>query len=203
MTFNINSLRYIPKSTESYESRRKREAAIFGADYATEKAASSLVKSFFDRHGWQYEQEVRTSSGKAIDYVVTGTHEDREFKFGVEVKRHLSKHYAGGLHATTLADHLEQAVAYSRDLNMPVFIGPFQTDKSPSASYIGGPVNLDSLRALNIFGGRMNVGSLILCDRREYMILRGASFWEEHTGFNPKRLNIVTSTGSKKQRTDL
>jgi hypothetical protein len=185
-----------------YQIKRKREAAIFGADYATEKDASALVKSFLDRHNWQYEQEVRTSSGKAIDYVVTGTHEDREFKFGIEVKRHLSKHYDGGLHATTLADHLEQAVAYSRDLNMPVFIGPFQTNKSPSASYIGGPENLDSLRALNIFGGRMNVGSLILCDQ-EYMILRGASFWEERTGFNPKRLNIVTSTGSAKERTDI
>ena len=200
MTFNINSLRYIPKSTESYESKRKREAAIFGADFATEKTASALVKSFLNKNMWQYEQEVRTPSGKAIDYVITATHEDREFKFGIEVKRHLSKHYDGGLHATTLADHFEQAAAYARDLNMPVFIGPFQTDKSPSASYIGGPDNLDSLRALNIFGGRMNVGSLVI-GRNEYMILRGASFWEEGSGFNPKRLNIVTSTGSDKERT--
>jgi hypothetical protein len=203
MTFDINSLRLPIEYARDYRERRKREAELFASDYATEKAASSLVKSFLDRQGWEYEQEVRTSSGKAIDYVVSAECEGHEFKFGIEVKRHLSSRYDGGLHATTLADHFEQAVGYSRDLNMPVFIGPFQTSKSPSASYIGGPDNLDSLRALNIFGGRLNVGSLILCDTREYMILRGASFWEEHTGFNPKRLNIVTSTGSAKERTSI
>jgi hypothetical protein len=202
MTFNVQDLRLTPDYWKQQRKKREWEASIFGADFATEKTASALVKSFLNKNMWQYEQEVRTPSGKAIDYVVTGTHEDREFKFGIEVKRHLSKHFDGGLHATTLADHFEQAAAYARDLNMPVFIGPFQTDKSPSASYIGGPDNLDSLRALNIFGGRMNVGSLII-GRNEYMILRGASFWEEHTGFNPKRLNIVTSTGSDKERTDI
>jgi hypothetical protein len=202
MTFDINMLRYRPMTPDEHRKKQEWEAAIFGADFATEKTASDLVKYFLNKNKWQYEQEVRTPNGKAIDYVVTGTYGDREFKFGIEVKRHLSKHYAGGLHATTLADHFEQAAAYARDLNMPVFIGPFQTDKSPSASYIGGPDNLDSLRALNIFGGRMNVGSLII-GRNEYMILRGASFWEEHTGFNPKRLNIVTSTGSDKERTDI
>jgi hypothetical protein len=202
MTFDIEAFRVPIMTPEEYRKKREWEASIFGADFATEKAASALVKSFLNKNKWQYEQEVRTPSGKAIDYVVTGTHEDREFKFGIEVKRHLSKHFDGGLHATTLADHFEQAAAYARDLNMPVFIGPFQTNKSPSASYIGGPDNLDSLRALNIFGGRLNVGSLII-GRNEYMILRGASFWEEHTGFNPKRLNIVTSTGSDKERTDI
>jgi hypothetical protein len=202
MTFNIEAFRVPIMTPEDYRKKREWEASVFGADFATEKTASALVKYFLDKNKWQYEQEVRTPSGKAIDYVVTGKHEDREFKFGIEVKRHLSKHYDGGLHATTLADHFEQAAAYARDLNMPVFIGPFQTNKSPSASYIGGPDNLDSLRALNIFGGRMNVGTLII-GRNEYMILRGASFWEEHTGFNPKRLNIVTSTGSDKERTDI
>jgi hypothetical protein len=37
----------------------------------------------------------------------------------------------------------------------------------------------------------------------EFFILRGATFWDTINGFNPKRLNMVTSTGSKKQRTDL
>ena len=189
---------------KAHRRKQERKASIFAGDYATEKTASALVKTLLDREGWDYECEVRTPSGKAIDYVVTAEHDGYEFKFGIEVKRQLSPHYGfnNSLNATHIADHFEQAAAYARDLQMPVFIGPFQSNKSPSSSYIGGPDNLDSLRALNIFGGRMNVGSLVMANH-EYMILRGASFWEARTGFNPKRLNIVTSTGSAKERTSL
>jgi hypothetical protein len=116
----------------------------------------------------------------------------------------MSPHYPNGLAATTLADHLEQAAAYARDLNMPVFIGPVQTSKSPSSMYTGGKT-VDSVCALNIFGGRMNVGTFVVGNTwhgdKFFMILRGASFYEN--GFNPKRLNMVTSTGSKKERTDI
>lgn len=192
------------KTLEQHQAEQKRNQQLFASDYATEKAASKLVSELLDEKGWDYEKEVKTTSGKAIDFVVTAMHEDREIKFGIEVKRHMSPHFPNGLAATTLADHLEQAAAYSRDLNMPVFIGPVQTNKSPSSMYTGGK-KVDSVCALNIFGGRMNVGTFIVGNTwhgdKFFMILRGASFYEN--GFNPKRLNMVTSTGSKKERTDI
>ena len=202
---NIQSLRLpVQKTYEQHQAEQKRKQQLFAADYATEKLASKLVSELLDEKGWSYEREVKTVSGKAIDFVVTAQHEDREIKFGIEVKRQMSPHYPNGLAATTLADHLEQAAAYARDLNMPVFIGPVQSDKSPSSMYTGGKM-VDSVCALNIFGGRMNVGTFIVGNTWHgdsfYMILRGASFYEKK--FNPKRLNMVTSTGSKKERTDI
>jgi hypothetical protein len=202
---NIQSLRLpIQQTPAQYQAEQKRKQQLFAADYATEKAASNLVSELLDEKGWSYEKEVKTTSGKAIDFVVTAMHEDREIKFGIEVKRQMSPHYPNGLAATTLADHLEQAAAYARDLNMPVFIGPVQTNKSPSSMYTGGKM-VDSVCALNIFGGRMNVGTFIVGNTwhgdKFFMILRGASFYEN--GFNQKRLNMVTSTGSKKERTDI
>lgn len=202
---NIQSLRLpVQKTYEQHQAELKRKQQLFAADYATEKLASKLVSELLDEKGWSYEREVKTVSGKAIDFVVTAQHEDREIKFGIEVKRQMSPHYPNGLAATTLADHLEQAAAYARDLNMPVFIGPVQSDKSPSSMYTGGKM-VDSVCALNIFGGRMNVGTFIVGNTWHgdsfYMILRGASFYEKK--FNPKRLNMVTSTGSKKERTDI
>jgi hypothetical protein len=202
---NIQSLRLpVQQTPAQYQAEQKRKQQLFAADYATEKAASKLVSELLDEKGWSYEKEVKTTSGKAIDFVVTAYHEDREIKFGIEVKRQMSPHYPNGLAATTLADHLEQAAAYARDLNMPVFIGPVQTSKSPSSMYTGGKT-VDSVCALNIFGGRMNVGTFVVGNTwhgdKFFMILRGASFYEN--GFNPKRLNMVTSTGSKKERTDI
>ena len=202
---NIQSLRLpVQQTIEQHQAEQKRKQQLYAADYATEKAASNLVSELLDEKGWSYEKEVKTTSGKAIDFVVTAYHEDREIKFGIEVKRHMSPHFPNGLAATTLADHLEQAAAYARDLNMPVFIGPVQTNKSPSSMYTGGKM-VDSVCALNIFGGRMNVGTFVVGNTwhgdKFFMILRGASFYEN--GFNPKRLNMVTSTGSKKERTDI
>ena len=202
---NIQSFRLpIQQTIAQHQAEQKRKQQLFAADYATEKAASKLVGELLDEKGWSYEKEVKTTSGKAIDFVVTAMHEDREIKFGIEVKRQMSPHYPNGLAATTLADHLEQAAAYARDLNMPVFIGPVQTNKSPSSMYTGGKM-VDSVCALNIFGGRMNVGTFVVGNTwhgdKFFMILRGASFYEN--GFNPKRLNMVTSTGSKKERTDI
>ena len=130
---------------------------------------------------------------------------DKNIKFGIECKRQMSKHFEDGLNATVLADYLEQAAAYSRSLNMPVFLGPVQSNMSPSSAYLGGP-HVDSMRALNIFGGRFNVGTMNFSSNPhtpEFFILRGATFWDKQNGFNPKRLKMVTSTGSKKQRTDL
>lgn len=203
---NIQALRLpIQQPWQVYQAELKRKQELFATDYKTEKDAADLVRNLINAQGWHGEEQVKTKNGKAIDFVVHAWHEDRQIQFGIEVKRQMSEFYPNGLAATTLADHLEQAAAYARDLEMPVFLGPVQSNKSPSSMYTGGKT-VDSVCALNIFGGRMNVGTLIVSNGNYvpwFMILRGASFFEANKGFNPKRLNMVTSTGSKKERTDI
>lgn len=176
--------------------------AQYAADFETEKAASALLRKLFTHEGWAYEEQVRTKSGKAIDFVVEGTDSEGVIvKFGVECKRKMTKYHEDGLAATVLADYLEQAAGYSRDLDMPVFIGPVLTNRSPSSMHTGGR-SVESVCALNIFGGRFNVGTLVINSARLfrwYMILRGAPFWNDGK-FNQNRLNMVCSTGSKKER---
>jgi len=202
--FDIEQFRY---TVEMQKAERKRQQDIFAADYKTEADATLLIRRLLNREQWTFEEQVNTGGGNRIDFVVD-TYDSKlgkNIKFGIECKRQMSKHFENGLNATILADYLEQAAAYSRDLGVPVFLGPVQTTMSPSSAYLGGP-HVDSLRALNIFGGRFNVGTLMFSNNRytpEFFILRGATFWDEQNGFNPKRLKMVTSTGSKKQRTDL
>jgi hypothetical protein len=182
--------------------------------FNTEKEASAFLKKIFDSQRWDYQEQYPTKSGKAIDFYITDPR--RGISFGVECKRRLTHRGAGSeTSATVLADHLEQASAYSKDLGVPVFIGPVLTNCSPSSMYTGGS-DVDSICALNIFGGRMNVGTFcirsfnfrllelgIFPDNLEvYMILRGTTFWDCR-GFNEKRLNMVSSTGSKKERVAL
>ena len=194
-------------SPEEMRARTRRKQDLFAADYKTEAAASALVRNFLARQEWDYKEQVNTGTGNRIDFLVDTYDErlDKNVKFGIECKRQMSVHFPNGTAATVLADYLEQAAGYSRSLNVPVFIGPIQTSRSPSSAYIGG-LEVDSVCALNIFGGRFNVGTLNFStnpNSPEFFILRGATFWDKWNGFNPKRLNMVTSTGSKKQRTDL
>jgi hypothetical protein len=188
---------------EQHRAEQKRKQDVFAPEYRTEKEASNLVRKLLEQEGWEYQEQVNTGTGNRIDFVVTAHcfASGREIKFGIECKRQMSDYFSHGMSATVLADYLEQAAAYSRALNLPVFLGPVQTTLSPSSTYIGG-LELSSLSALNIFGGRLNVGTLVF-GRHKYMILRGDTFWDQGSGFNQKRLNMVTSTGSKKQRTSL
>jgi hypothetical protein len=194
---------YLKRQAELNRNRK-----LFAAEYETEKTASALVRRFLEQQDWDYQEQVNTGAGNRIDFVVDTLDliSGKQIKFGIECKRRMSIHYEGDMAATVLADYLEQAAAYSRALNLPVFLGPVQSNVSPSSAYIGGS-NISSLSALNIFGGRMNVGTLVFRPTRSgdqiYMILRGDTFWDRGRGFNPKRLNMVTSTGSKKQRTSL
>ena len=202
--FDIEAFRY---TAEMQRAETKRKQDMFAADYRTEAEASELIRQFLNREQWTFEEQVNTGTGNRIDFVVTvyDPKSRKEVSFGIECKRQLSMHFPNAMNATVLADYLEQAAAYSRALNMPVFIGPFQTNMSPSSAYIGGP-HVDSYRALNIFGGRFNVGTMNFSNNPytpEFFILRGATFWDSQNGFNPKRFKMVTSTGSKKQRTDL
>ena len=190
----------------AWSAERKRllaiETARHAPDFGTEKAATGLLRRIFNNERWTYEEQVRTKSGKAIDFVVEGRDSNGVVvKFGVECKRQMTIYHENGLAATVLADYLEQAAGYSRDLDMPVFIGPVLTRRSPSSMHTGGR-SVESVCALNIFGGRFNVGTLVVNNARFlqwYLVLRGAAFWQ-NGNFNQKRLNMVCSTGSKKER---
>lgn len=202
--FNLEEFRY---TAEMQKAETKRKQDIFAADYRTEAEATILIRSFLNREQWTFEEQVNTPDGNRIDFLVTAYDHNsrREISFGIECKRRLSMHFPNGMNATVLADYLEQAAAYSRSLHIPIFIGPVQTNMTPSSAYLGGP-HVDSYRALNIFGGRFNVGTMNFSNNPhtpEFFILRGATFWDNQNGFNSKRFNMVTSTGSKKQRTDL
>ena len=167
-----------------------------------EAEASLDLRSFFARVGWNYTAEAPTASGKYIDYLVEAPHNGNSIAFGVECKPKLN----AGLNLTTWADHMEQAVGYSRDLNVPVFVGPYYTVESPSHVYHGGHT-VSAASAFCAFGGRSNVGLIVYCSRRRwsrwYLILRGATFWEEGIGFRGKRLSMVKSTGAKRQRANM
>lgn len=171
-----------------------------------EKQISEQLKVFFKEQRWEYREEWPTKSGKAIDFLIKAPYDGGHIFFGVECKRDLNEH----TNATILADYLEQASAYSKDLNLPVFLAPVFTNKSPSNFYFGDR-DISRLAGLNIFGGRFNIGTLIKQERwwdgvkyiHWFMILRGGSFWNDEEGFNPKRLNMVCSTGSEKQRKEL
>lgn len=173
---------------------------------ATEAEVSKELAQFFNAQGWEYRKEWLTKSGKAIDYLVKAPYDGGHIFFGVECKKDLNDN----TNATVLADYLEQASAYSRDLNMPVFLAPIQTGAAPSEFYHGNR-ELSRLAGLTIFGGRFNVGIIVHQKRWYYgsehrtsfLILRGGNFWESRSGFNPKRLHMVCSTGSAKERKEL
>ena len=172
--------------------------------FNTEKEAVEMVRSFLDAYQWEYKEQYQTKSGKAIDFFVKAPHDGGFIFFGIEVKKDLSD----TTNATILADYLEQARAYSADLDAPVFLAPAL--QMGTADLMLGGQNLQAMAALCIFGGRMNVGVMARTDRyyRGYsevewkFVLRAGVFWK-HNEFNPKRLTMVSSTGSKKERRNI
>lgn len=175
--------------------------------YATEKEAAADLRAMFNGYGLSFEEQVTTKNGKKIDFVVELPHK-AGYKIGVECKKDL--HFA--TNATVLAGYLEQAIGYARDLEMPVFLGPVVSDASPSTHYQGGH-SLSSIAALNIFGGRVNVGTLVKQHRYGgvfwFAIYRGGilwdsrRMWEPTQGVNESKTFLVTSTGSKAERTSM
>ena len=175
----------------------------------TEEKASEVVREFIVGNNWDFVPEYQMPNGKRIDYLVAA--EDGSIQFGIECKRRMSEAYDGGMKATVLADHFEQAAAYAKELDVPVFLGPIMHYGRKSDLYHGG-IKLSSLAALNIFGGRMNVGTLTSLysygDSRWVMILRGAAFWEydwltKSYAFNEARLSVARTNGSKLERVPL
>lgn len=162
----------------------------------SEKEHSIDLRQFFYKNGWDYREQWVTQSGNAIDFLVKAPHNGGHIFFGVECKKDMNMQTA----ATVFADHLEQAAGYAKDLKMPVFLGPVYFSGSPQAACLGGNT-IRAISALNIFGGRMNVGTLIFRTdfRSNYLMMRGDVFWDSR-GFNDSRLSYVVSTGSKKLR---
>jgi hypothetical protein len=172
----------------------------------TEIDATKVILIFLREVGWDYVQEYEIKSiGKFIDFYVKAPYEDGFIFFGIECKKQLSY----DTNATEFAGYVEQAGAYARELQAPVFLGPLVDSFNLSDMYQGGS-RLTSVAAASIFGGRFNVGIMGFSYRygkeialhNALFALRGSMFWAEE-GFNPNRVNIVTTIGSKKTRTPL
>lgn len=173
---------------------------------STEVNASSIVRRFLNGRGWDYKEQYPIKrTGMYLDYLVEAPYEDGYIFFGIECKKLLG--YA--TKATEFANYVEQAGAYAKSLQIPIFLGPFIDEFSPSDLYLGGG-GMTPVSAAAIFGGRFNVGIMGYNNRYgikidvDYpcFVLRGGVFWHEDK-FNPKRLNVVTTTGSKKKRIPL
>jgi hypothetical protein len=194
-------------------SRRKQLRRGISLD--TEEKCSELVRDFIVGNNWDFVPEYEMPSGKRIDYLVAA--EDGSIQFGIECKRRMSylhrdKYgYGEGMKAAALAGYFEQAAAYALELGVPVFLGPVIHAGRKSDLYHGGE-KLSSLAALNIFGGHMNVGTLVnlhsFHNAYWIMILRGAAFWSydwhsKDYAFNEDRLSMARTNGSKSERVPL
>jgi len=175
-----------------------------------ERARYSMDKNGTDKNG---NGKADAREGKDIDHVkplskggTNAPHNGGHIFFGVECKKDMNTSTA----ATTLADHFEQAAGYAKDLKMPVFLGPVYYPGGANSACLGGHT-IKAIAALNIFGGRMNIGTLVYRTgfnpsynyRNWYLLMRGDYFWEPPKGFNDSRLNYVVTTGSKKERVPL
>jgi len=201
---NVEALRLTPEGQQQLIEKyrlireaKKRELH----NVNTEARASQLLRDFFASTSWEYKEQYLTKNNGMIDFVVKAPYQDGHIFFGVECKRQLCDE----TNATELADHMEQAQAYSRDLNMPIFIGPVMTGHTGSELWVGGQ-SLRAISALNIFGGRVNVGTIVCTRRSQHvtpawcMVLRGEYFLGYDGQFNPARINMVSTTNSKKRR---
>ena len=199
-TLDLNRFRLTDHSLETQTDRYAKTSPKSEEDYAKE------LRLFFAQSGWKYREQWQTNSGNLIDFLVKAPHDGGHIFFGVECKKDMNTSTA----ATTLADHFEQAAGYAKDLKMPVFLGPVYYPGSANSACLGGNT-IKPIAALNIFGGRMNVGTLVYRTgfnssynyNNWYLLMRGDYFWEPPKGFNESRLTYVVTTGSKKERIPL
>lgn len=186
---------------EKYRLRREEKIAALDP-VSTEARASQVLRDFFVSMGWEYKEQYPTKSNGTIDFLVKALYQDGHIFFGVECKRQLND----ATRATELADYLEQAQAYSRDLNMPVFVGPFLSEKRGDSLWQGGSNDLAAIASFNIFGGRSNVGTIVCSKRNTYtasqwcIVLRGDYFLSYDKQFNSSRLTMVNTVNSSKRR---
>lgn len=127
----------------------RRQRARAASKFSTEDEASEFLRSWLKARGFSFAEQVWTGSGR-IDFCLL---QDGKPHVGIEVKRDIDDE----TNASTLADYYEQANGYSRDLNVPVLLGPAMTRLYGQDLHLGG-AQLKALCALAIFGGRTNVG---------------------------------------------
>ena len=196
---------------------RYKKALPVPEDITTEKDASKVIRQLALNVGWGCEEQYKLPNGKRIDFLMTAPLNrlvgGASFQFGIECKPRLSLEQKQGLNVTNLAAHFEQCAAYARELNLPVFLGPYLT----SGAYTPhGGTTVNSMDAFNLFGGRVNVGTLAYSKynlRRSIqvdeeasfwaLILRGKRMWRSSgykAGYHTDVATLVTSQGSKKER---
>jgi hypothetical protein len=195
------------RTARSQETPTTQSKLIDPRSLLSETDCSQILREFFQAQGWEYREEYEIkNTGKRIDFVVKAPHDGGHIFFGVECKKDLTNE----TNITVLADYLEQASAYSEALRMPVFLAPVMNGGTASSLSFGSH-KVDALNSLCIFGGRFNVG---LISNQMYawgynkeikycLVMRGGYFWDEIRKFNPERLHMVCSTGSKKERKPL
>lgn len=159
-----------------------------GFDLGTEICAEEPIRQLAKAVGWECQEQYQLPSGSRIDFLMTVRGNHNILQFGVECKPKLSSTYQRGVHVTTLANYLEQCVDYSRELELPVFLGPYvsSTGNLPT----GGFNNVSSIDAFTLFGGRLNVGVLEYHHRRAWthspeehmwtLVLRGKRMWRSY-----------------------
>lgn len=118
--------------------------------FCNEVDASAYVRDWLERERVEFEEQFPTGHG-AIDFVLKMGGRPH---VGIEVKRDIGD----STNASLLADYMEQAHAYSRDLQIPVLLGPVITQKDDLDMCRGGSESISALAGLVIFGGRINVG---------------------------------------------
>jgi len=174
---------------------------------ATEAEASEVIRGLALEAEWVYEEQYKLPNGKKIDFLVSVEGEGELLQFGIECKPQLHTAYERGTNVTKLASYFEQCAAYARELNLPVFLGPYVIEGAWTPS---GGIRLDSMDAFNLFAGRVNVGTLACSTYPPYhhydfwaLVLRGKRMWrsEGHkAGYNTDVATMVTSQGAKKER---
>jgi len=163
----------------------------------TEAQLQTSLRRQFGMRNWHFAEQFETGSGR-IDFVFLDS--ENKPKLGIEIKRELSWDTA----ATDWADYLEQAQGYSRDLGVPVLVGPMQIGNSSFRMLHHGGAHLSAAAAMVIYGGRSNVGVFALRDEAMGFVLRGKVFYSESEFdgevFHAEHLKMVYSCNSLKVR---
>jgi len=167
------------------------------ASEQTEAQLQTSLRRQFGMRCWHFSEQYDTGSGR-IDFVLFN--KDAKPELGIEIKRGLSWQTA----ASDWADYLEQAQGYSRDLSVPVLVGPLEIGTASFSTLHHGGAHLSAAAAMVIYGGRSNVGVFAVRDGDFGFVLRGKVIYAESEWggnvFHADHLKMVYSRNSQKVR---